>query len=152
MRIVPSLFFAALLLLHAGWAAAQDAAMDENARQEGQGTAEATFAGGCFWCVEADFEKLDGVREAVSGYAGGEEPDPSYDQVASGNTGHREAVRVLYDPDTISYADLVDHFWHTVDPTDPGGSFVDRGHQYTSAIFYHDEEQKRIAEESRRVL
>lgn len=126
--------------------------MDANPSQETHGQALATFAGGCFWCVEADFEKLDGVQEVISGYAGGEEASPSYDQVASGNTSHREAVRVIYDPKKISYADLVDHFWHTVDPTDAGGSFVDRGMQYTSAIFYHDEEQKRIAEESKQVL
>lgn len=126
--------------------------MDAKPPRENQGLAEATFAGGCFWCVEADFEKLDGVQEAISGYAGGQETAPSYDQVASGNTGHRESVRVRYDPEKISYAELVDHFWHTIDPTDAGGSFVDRGQQYSSAIFYHNEEQKRIAEESKQIL
>jgi peptide methionine sulfoxide reductase msrA/msrB len=112
----------------------------------------ATFAGGCFWCTEADFEKLDGVVEAVSGYAGGEMENPTYKEVSSGNTGHIETIQVYYDPEKISYEFLLDWFWRHVDPTDAGGSFVDRGHQYTSAIFYHDEEQKRLAEKSRQAL
>nr|WP_237559996.1 peptide-methionine (R)-S-oxide reductase MsrB [Desulfohalovibrio reitneri] len=111
--------------------------------------ARAYFAGGCFWCVEADFEKLPGVVEAVSGYAGGEEENPSYEQVASGSTEHLESVRVEYDPDVVSYRDLVDAFWRMINPTDDGGQFGDRGHQYTTAIFYQNEEEKRIAETSR---
>ena len=109
----------------------------------------ATFAGGCFWCVESDFEKVDGVVEAISGYTGGQKPNPTYKEVSVGGTGHAEAVQVHYDPDKITYKELLDVFWRHVNPTDAGGQFVDRGSQYRSAIFYHDEEQKRLAEESR---
>lgn len=113
---------------------------------------KATFAGGCFWCVEADFEKVDGVVEVISGYTGGQVENPTYHQVSSGKTGHVEAVQVIYDPKKVDYKKLLDIFWRHVDPTDPGGQFVDRGSQYRSAIFYHDEEQKRLAEESKREL
>jgi peptide methionine sulfoxide reductase msrA/msrB len=112
----------------------------------------ATFAGGCFWCVESDFEKVDGVIEAVSGYAGGDEPNPTYKQVSSGRTGHTEAVQITYDPNKVSYQELLDVLWRHMDPTDAGGQFADRGSQYRPAVFYHDEEQKRIAEESRAEL
>jgi peptide methionine sulfoxide reductase msrA/msrB len=112
----------------------------------------ATFAGGCFWCTEADFEKVLGVVKAVSGYTGGHEENPSYKEVSSGKTGHLEAVQVHYDPSKITYQELADFFWRTIDPTDPGGQFVDRGPQYRSAIFYHDEAQKRLAEESKEAL
>ena len=112
----------------------------------------ATFAGGCFWCVESDFEKVDGVVEAVSGYTGGSQPDPTYKEVSAGGTDHAEAVQVRYDPVKITYKELLDVFWRQVDPTDAGGQFVDRGSQYRTAIFYHDEEQKRIAEESKAAL
>jgi peptide methionine sulfoxide reductase msrA/msrB len=112
----------------------------------------ATFAGGCFWCVESDFEKVDGVIEAVSGYTGGDVASPTYKQVSAGGTGHTEAIQVTYDPDKISYKELLDILWRHIDPTDAGGQFVDRGSQYRPAIFYHDEEQKRIAEESRAAL
>jgi peptide methionine sulfoxide reductase msrA/msrB len=112
----------------------------------------ATFAGGCFWCVESDFEKVDGVLEAISGYTGGQKPNPTYKEVSAGGTGHAEAIQVRYDPHKITYRQLLDVFWRHVDPTDAGGQFVDRGSQYRSAIFYHDEEQKRIAEESKTEL
>jgi peptide methionine sulfoxide reductase msrA/msrB len=112
----------------------------------------ATFAGGCFWCLESDFEKLDGVVEAVSGYSGGETKTPTYEEVSAGGTGHLEAVQVLYDPDKIHYEDLLDVFWRHVDPTDPGGQFVDRGPQYRTVIFYHDDRQRRIAEASKEDL
>jgi peptide methionine sulfoxide reductase msrA/msrB len=115
-------------------------------------TYTATFAGGCFWCVEADFEKHPGVVKVVSGYTGGEKENPSYEEVSSGRTGHVEAVQVYYNPSQITYEELVDIFWRHIDPTDPQGQFVDRGAQYRSAIFYHDEEQKRIAENSREAL
>jgi methionine-S-sulfoxide reductase len=118
----------------------------------GPGQAEATFAGGCFWCTEADFEKLPGVIAAQSGYSGGQLANPSYEQVSGGGTGHTEAVRVIYDPQTVSYAQLLEHFWRTIDPTDAGGQFCDRGSQYRSAIFAHDAAQQRMAEESRRRL
>ena len=112
----------------------------------------ATFAGGCFWCTESDFEKLDGVARVISGYAGGTLANPSYEQVSSGTTGHVEAVQVVYDPAQVTYAFLVDWFWRHVDPTDAGGQFVDRGEQYTSAIFYHDLTQMNLATASRKAL
>ena len=129
--------------------------------QSGAGTApaataanlkKATFAGGCFWCSEADFEKADGVVDAVSGYTGGSAEDATYDKVSSGRTGHLECVQVTYDPAKISYDRLLDVFWRHVDPTDPGGQFSDRGAQYRTAIFYHDEEQRRKAEASKKTL
>ena len=120
----------------------------------GKGVAmgKATFAGGCFWCVEAPFEKLPGVQEVLSGYTGGHVDDPSYKQVTTGTTGHLEAVQITYEPEEISYGELVDAFWKMFDPTDAGGSFYDRGEQYTSAIFYHDEAQRVAAEASKKAL
>ncbi len=115
-------------------------------------TQTAYLAGGCFWCVEADLEKLEGVLEVVSGYAGGKEVNPTYKQVSSGRTGHLEAVKVVFDPARISYGQILDAFWRHIDPTDAGGQFVDRGRQYRTAIFYVDEEQHRVALESRRQL
>ncbi len=112
----------------------------------------ATFAGGCFWCLESTYEELPGVIKVISGYAGGEIDNPSYNQVAGGQTKYREAVQVYYHPEEISYALLVKSFWRMFDPTDEGGSFYDRGKQYTSAIFYHDEMQKKIAVGSRLAL
>ncbi len=114
--------------------------------------AYATFAGGCFWCVEADFEKVPGVIEAISGYTGGDEVAPSYKQVASGRTGHLEAVLLRYDPRVITYEGLLQAFWRQIDATDAGGQFVDRGRQYSTAIFYHDEAQRGLAEQSRAAL
>ncbi|MCK4709554.1 MAG: peptide-methionine (S)-S-oxide reductase MsrA, partial [Gammaproteobacteria bacterium] len=102
----------------------------------------ATFAGGCFWCTEAGFEKLPGVSDAVSGYAGGHVDNPSYQQVSMGKTGHTEVVQVHYDPEVISYSDLLQGFWRQFDPTDGEGSFVDRGSQYRPAIFYNNDEEK----------
>jgi len=110
---------------------------------------KATFAGGCFWCMESPFEKRAGVIEVVSGYTGGRTVNPTYEEVSSGNTGHLEAVQITYDPDRISYRELLDIYWKQIDPTDSGGSFVDRGSQYTPAIFYHNGEQKHLAEISR---
>ena len=112
----------------------------------------AVFAGGCFWCIEADFEKLPGVREAISGFSGGHIANPSYKQVSKGGTGHIESVKVYYDPKTTHYAELVDSFWHMIDPIDNGGQFVDRGPEYRSQIFYQTDEQKDLAENSRRLL
>ena len=112
----------------------------------------ATFAGGCFWCTESDFEKIEGVIDVVSGYIGGHEENPTYKEVSAGITGHTEAIKVTYDSGKVSYSQLLEVFWRHVDPTDPGGQFVDRGSQYRSAIFYHDEEQKRLAEESKKKL
>lgn len=111
-------------------------------------TALATFAGGCFWCIEAPFEGIDGVVSVISGYAGGKEKNPTYEEVSNGKTGHREAVQITFDPDVISYSELLDIFWQQFDPTDEGGSFFDRGFQYTSAVFFHDPGQKKEAEAS----
>lgn len=116
------------------------------------GLAVATFAGGCFWCVEEGFEKIPGVVEAVSGYSGGREKNPTYKQVAGGHTGHTEAVQVYYDPQQITYEGLLEGFWRFIDPTDADGQFVDRGRQYRPEIFYHDDRQKRLAETSRAAL
>jgi peptide-methionine (S)-S-oxide reductase len=109
----------------------------------------ATFAGGCFWCMESPFERLDGVLSTTSGYTGGEKPNPTYYEVASGDTGHAEAIYVVFDPRKISYARLVEVFWHNIDPVAKDKQFCDRGSQYRSAIYYHDEGQKKVAEEAR---
>jgi peptide methionine sulfoxide reductase msrA/msrB len=113
---------------------------------------KATFAGGCFWCLESDFKKVEGVIEAVSGYIGGDTENPTYQEVSLGGTGHAEAIQVHYDPAKINYHELLDIFWRHVDPTDAGGQFVDRGSQYRPAIFYHDEEQNRLAQASKQAL
>ena len=113
---------------------------------------KATFAGGCFWCTEAAFEDLDGIYDVVSGYTGGQDEDPTYEEVSSGKTGHYEAVQISFDPETISYTKLLDLFWRSIDPTDAGGQFADRGSQYKTAIFYHSSEQKNQAEKSREKL
>ena len=117
-------------------------------------TATAIFAGGCFWCMEPPFKKLEveGVLSVTSGYTGGDKENPNYQEVCSGGTGHAEAVRIVYDPAQVSYRRLLEVFWSNIDPTDDGGQFVDRGSQYRSAIFYLDEKQKRLAEESREEL
>ena len=117
-----------------------------------QESAKATFAGGCFWCMEEAFDKVDGVSETVSGYAGGDVEDPTYQQVVSGTTGHYEVLQVTYDPDLVSYEELLYHFWRNIDPVDGGGQFCDRGSQYLSAIFYHNDRQQRLAQESLREL
>lgn len=114
--------------------------------------AVATFAGGCFWCSESDFEKTDGVVEVISGYTGGETKNPSYKEVSGGTTGHREAVQVFYDSREVTYEKLLEVFWRHADPTDAGGQFGDRGEQYATAIYYHTEEQKQIAEKSKKIL
>jgi peptide methionine sulfoxide reductase msrA/msrB len=124
-------------------------AAKDNMAKEDKTLQVATLAGGCFWCTEADFEKLHGVVKAVSGYTGGKRENPTYEEVSSGTTGHVEAVQVYYDPSKLTYEELLDYFWKHVDPTDPGGQFVDRGSQYRSVIFYRDEEQKRLAERSK---
>jgi len=117
-----------------------------------QPTALATLAGGCFWCLEADLKKLDGVLEAVSGYTGGDVDDPGYAQVTSGRTGHFEAVQVRFDPQILTYEQLLDEFWQSIDPTDPGGQFADRGSQYRTAIFFHNDHQRLAAEASKQRL
>jgi len=112
----------------------------------------ATFAGGCFWCMEEVYEKIPGVISAVSGFMGGHTKNPTYQQVTSGNTGHAEVVQVEYDPAQVSYAKLVEAFWRNVDPTQRDGQFCDIGPHYRSAIFYHDDAQKNVADASRAAL
>lgn len=114
--------------------------------------ARATFAGGCFWCMEPPFDELDGVVSTTSGYIGGQTENPSYEEVSSGVTGHTEAVQVVFDPVKVSYAKLLDVFWRNVDPLTPDAQFCDHGSQYRTAIFYHNEEQQRLAEASKQAL
>jgi peptide methionine sulfoxide reductase msrA/msrB len=116
------------------------------------GEQRATFAGGCFWCMEPPFEKLAGVRQVLSGYTGGPEVDPTYDDVASGRTGHTEAVQVAFDPKKVSYDELLEVYWRSMDPTDAGGQFADRGSQYRPGIFVHDPVHRQAAERSRQDL
>jgi peptide-methionine (S)-S-oxide reductase len=117
-----------------------------------QGFTKATFAGGCFWCMEPPFEQLSGVVSVTSGYTGGQKVNPTYQEVSSGGTGHAEAVEIIYDPVKISYSRLLDVFWRNIDPLDAAGQFCDKGQQYRSAIFYHDDEQQRLAEASKLAL
>jgi peptide-methionine (S)-S-oxide reductase len=112
----------------------------------------ATFAGGCFWCMEPPFDKLDGVISTTSGYTGGHKKSPTYREVSRGGTGHAEAVQVIYDPERISYTELLDTYWHNIDPTSANGQFCDRGDPYRSEIFYHNEAQLQLAVSSRQAL
>ena len=155
------IFFIAMLLIfevfalggqHSGANPTSDKAKGDVMNEKQERLSTATFAGGCFWCVESDFEKVEGVIEVISGYTGGHKDNPTYEEVSRGDTGHAEAVQVLYDPEQVSYQKLLEVFWRHVDPTDPGGQFVDRGSQYRAAIFYHDDEQRRMAEESKKAL
>ncbi len=125
-----------------------------DAAKPGKGPEKATFAGGCFWCTEPPFENLKdrGVLEVRSGYTGGAKANPTYEEVCTGETGHAEAVEVTFDPSRISYGELLEVFWRNVDPTDPDGQFADKGSQYRTAIFYHGEGQKRLAEKSKEDL
>ena len=111
-----------------------------------------TLAGGCFWCIESDLEKIKGIKKVISGYAGGDKANPSYKEVSSGSTGHVEAVQVFFDPKQINFSQVLDVFWRKINPLDKGGQFVDRGRQYSTAIFYHNEEQKKQAEKSKKEL
>jgi peptide-methionine (S)-S-oxide reductase len=111
--------------------------------------AVAIFAGGCFWCMEPPFGKLEGVLSTTSGYTGGDAANPSYEQVSAGGTGHAEAVQIVYDPAKVSYQQLLERFWRNIDPLDAGGQFCDRGSQYRSGIYWRDEEQRRLAEASK---
>ncbi|MAZ66725.1 MAG: methionine sulfoxide reductase [Kangiellaceae bacterium] len=121
-------------------------------KEQQEGLEVATFGGGCFWCMEPPFEKEAGVHAVISGYSGGHVENPSYKQVTTGKTGHAEVVQVHYDPNIISYARLLDIFWRQIEPTDAGGSFVDRGNQYRSVIYYHDKRQKALAMQSKQAL
>lgn len=115
-------------------------------------TATATFAGGCFWCTEADFDKVDGVISTTSGYIGGKTANPTYDSVSAGNSGHAEAVQVIYDPSRVTYSKLLEYYWRTIDPTTKDRQFCDSGNPYRTAIFTHDEQQKTLAEASKKAL
>ena len=130
----------------------QRAIATESPPPKTESAATAIFAGGCFWCTESDFEKVPGVIDAQSGYTGGKAVNPTYEQVSAGGTGHTEAVRVTYDPARVSYAQLVDFFWRTIDPTVKNRQFCDVGSQYRSAIFWQTEEERTIAEKSRDAL
>ncbi len=112
----------------------------------------ALFAGGCFWCMEPPFEKLDGVISVISGYTGGHKDNPTYQEVSAGTTGHAEAVEIVYDPAKVSYEELLEIFWRNIDPTDDDGQFIDRGDQYRSAIFFVNDEQERLARASKKAL
>lgn len=132
----------AALLVAAAWTG-------QAAAQSSDGAKTAIFAGGCFWCMEEAFDKVDGVIETTSGYTGGVQPNPTYEQVSAGGTGHAESVRVKYDPARVTYAQLLDAYWHNVDPFDGGGQFCDRGASYRSAIFVMSDEEERQARESK---
>ena len=147
-----SSYLAALaVIVGLAWLRPGAAAPDKPAAP-GANLAKATFAGGCFWCMEPPFDRLDGVVSTTSGYTGGQKVDPTYEEVSSGGTGHAESVEVLYDPAKVSYERLLDVFWHNVDPTVRDRQFCDIGHQYRTAIFYHDDTQKRLAEASKAAL
>ena len=153
MKIIPIITIALTLVLFCVYqAVSMDKKTEEPMMEESENTRTAVFAGGCFWCTESDFEKVNGVIEVISGYTGGHDDHPTYKEVSAGRTGHVEAVQVIYDPTRITYEELLDVFWRHVDPTDPGGQFVDRGSQYRSAIFYADEKERQLAEASKKRL
>jgi peptide methionine sulfoxide reductase msrA/msrB len=142
----------ATVLFGCSQARSMDEKKEKAMNEKPQETRSAVFAGGCFWCTESDFEKVDGVIQAISGHTGGTVVNPSYDQVSAGGTGHVEAVKVIYDPSKVTYEKLLDVFWRHVDPTDGGGQFVDRGDQYRSVIFYANEQERVLAEASKKNL
>lgn len=151
-----TLFFSAIVLvgIFLGYhqVNSMEGNMDTKMSDPSQNRASVFFAGGCFWCTESDFEKIDGVIEAISGYTGGHVANPTYRQVSGGKTGHVEVVKVIYNPDKVSYEVLLEVFWRHVDPTDAGGQFVDRGYQYRSVIFYTNEQERKMAEVSKKNL
>ena len=133
-------------------AAAAAAPLSQSLSRPAPALEKATFAGGCFWCVETAFEGLPGVTSVISGYTGGTKEDPAYEEVSAGATGHAESVQITFDPRQITYPELLEVFWHNIDPTQSSGQFCDHGTQYRSAIFYHDATQQRLAEASKRKL
>ncbi|HET6371416.1 MAG TPA: peptide-methionine (S)-S-oxide reductase MsrA [Nitrospiria bacterium] len=147
-------FSAGILLFAGAWLvlAFTAARASDNPSAPNTHTETATFAGGCFWCMVPPFDKLEGVISVTSGYTGGHVRNPSYDQVSAGGTGHAEAVQIVYDPGKISYEKLLDIFWHNIDPVAVGHQFCDFGDQYRSEIFYHNETQKKLAEESKATI
>ena len=144
MRLPILILVSILVLGHAAYVHADAAKHDE--------LQKATFAGGCFWCMQPFFDRLKGVQQTVVGYTGGTIPNPTYEQVSSGKTGHAEAIEITYDPQQVRYEQLLNIYWRNIDPTKKDQQFYDRGTQYRTVIFYHDQEQKRIAEESKQNL
>jgi peptide methionine sulfoxide reductase msrA/msrB len=126
--------------------------MTDRGEREMEETEMATFAGGCFWCMEAVFDGVDGVIKVISGYTGGGTENPTYEAVSGGRTGHYEAIQIAFDPSKITYRELLEIFWRNIDPTDATGQFADKGSQYGTAIFYHSEEQRSMAQESKEKL
>ena len=145
-------YFAAAAVALAGATASPSLAQDSKPAAEKPIAARATFAGGCFWCVEEAFDKVPGVTATVSGYMGGSTKNPTYEQVSAGRSGHAEVVQVEYDPKRVSYEKLLEVFWRNIDPTQKDAQFCDRGSQYRSGIFYHGEEQRKLAEASKTAL
>lgn len=148
MRFSPNYMIAAVVGLAAAAFAflAQTGNSQENAPAVVASQEDAVFAGGCFWCTEADFDKVPGVLQTISGYTGGTISNPSYEDVTSGTSGHYESVRVIYDPSVVSYKQLVEYFWRTIDPYDARGQFCDKGSSYKTAIFVQTDEEREIAE------
>jgi len=146
--LIAAVFFAAFGTIGGGVLAAEGTVSPPAPK----GEAIATFAGGCFWCVESDFDTVPGVLRTISGYTGGTLIDPTYKQVTAGGSGHLEAVRIFFDPKKVSYGTLLEIFWRSVDPTDDGGQFCDRGESYETAIFANSADQKRLAEASKQKL
>ena len=143
-KLFGSLIFSGLLVLGLGSMNTDNAAATK--------LAKATFAGGCFWCMEPPYDELDGVISTTSGYIGGHKPDPTYKEVSAGGTGHTEAVEILYDPAKVSYAELLEVFWRNIDPTTADRQFCDIGNQYRTAIFFHDAEQETLAKQSKETI
>lgn len=143
---------AVVFLALLGFGSAAPVAAQERPASSGTATARATFAGGCFWCVEEVYQDIDGVLSATSGYIGGRQPNPTYEEVSAGRTGHAEAVEVVYDPSKVSYERLLELFWRNIDPVAVDRQFCDAGAQYRSAIFYHDDSQRRLAEASKKAI
>jgi peptide-methionine (S)-S-oxide reductase len=141
-----------LYLVGALLAGVSAAAGDAKPGDDGRKLEKATFAGGCFWCMEEALDKVEGVVSTTSGYTGGRKANPTYEDVSAGGTGHAEAVEILYDPAKVTYARILDVFWRNIDPTQPNAQFCDHGSQYRSAIFYHDGTQKRLAEAAKNAL
>jgi len=145
-------YFTAVAIALAGATVGPASAQTPKSAAEKPAAAKATFAGGCFWCVEEAFDKVPGVLATISGYTGGKTKSPTYEQVSGGRTGHTEAVQVEYDPKRVSYEKLLDVFWRNIDPTQRDAQFCDHGSQYRSGIFYHDDEQRKLAEASKAAL
>lgn len=146
------LAFALAAFTHSPFSLAADAAAKPLLKTKPQAEEVAIFAGGCFWCLESEYQELDGVKSVVSGYTGGKTKNPTYKEVGAGKTGHTEAVRVIFDPNKVSYETLLDLYWRESDPTDAGGQFVDRGDHYRPEIYYTTPEQKKLAEASKAAL